>query len=103
MRPVRSVRYLTGIAQSDTPEAGTAKQDCAKLSVFVYYDINETRSAKVIPHILHFVRGLFSMTNKGGSALREVYHTSIMPYYRGIYHIFQHMTRIYYVLRLRNV
>ncbi len=35
------MRYLTGIAQSDTPEADTPKQDGANRSLFVYYDINE--------------------------------------------------------------
>ncbi len=34
-----------GIAQSDTSNADTPKQDGANLSVFVYYDINETCAA----------------------------------------------------------
>ncbi len=34
-----------GIAQSDTSEADTPEQYGANLSVFVYYDINETCAA----------------------------------------------------------
>ncbi len=47
LRPVRPVRHLMGIAQIDTFEADTPKQDGANLSVFVYYDINETCAANL--------------------------------------------------------
>ncbi len=39
---MRPVRYLTGIAQSDTPEPHISKQDGANRPLFVYYKINET-------------------------------------------------------------
>ncbi len=35
----------------------------------------------VICHLLHFVRGLFFMSNKGPCEVREVYHTSIIPFH----------------------
>ncbi len=42
-------------------------------------------SSTVIPHLLHFVRELFSMSNKGECAIGEVYHTSIIPFH--IWHL----------------
>ncbi len=42
-RETREVPHC--IAQSDTPEADTPKQDGANRSLFVYYEINETCTA----------------------------------------------------------
>ncbi len=42
---MRPVRYLTDIAQSDTAEEDTTKQDGANRSLIVYYDVNQTRAA----------------------------------------------------------
>ncbi len=61
--PVRSVRNLTGIAQSDIPELDTPEQDGSNGSLFVFYEINETCTANWGKRKLLIFRSVFFVVN----------------------------------------